>query len=711
MKTLSFGLTDQAPVLVYDETKPYLAGRAFEKTISGTTVLGPPLTGFSNTFLDTASGVLATSTTPNGRQFQLLTITGGLATIALYNIDVTGQTAPAYVGRILARVPNAAATAHSVRGFEVYDGPNNATVTNWQIYIGTAGSVLINGGLFTVNKVDYADFSPLSPPTFEMGISSDAKAVYLNQDPAFTGATNNLTAMQGMALQPSTRLLVFHNNLLATTQFIKFDMTVAPAVTLKTTTSPTASGSPTFTLTAHGYANNDPVVITSNAPTGFTLTGSGVQTVYFIRNATANTFELSATSGGASINATSITASTVLTRAFGTTNSNWMSIRTGTVTGFAGVILLTNCESIVVPNSTLDPAIPAAVDGQDCLFMPTNSNVYLIKLSEITNGATTFPTMVTVNVLGNGTDVVTIAPTFAAYSEVIGRIILISNTSQFYIKRWTSSAIDLSFGGLNTLWLENSSNKPYTFAGAAIVNLEVKDGWLYATLSTVGQRGVLYMDLRSHCDFGYSYVTSPIIDTSDVAFGKTIQTIEELFDLTSTMQFEYKTAATSSDVIFDDPDTGWTTFEQASDLSAISFNKFTQARICFDIAVGNVNTPAQINSLFLSYIGKGEISDYWTGSVDNTSLSGASPMYVAFRLNKVYDTSVPTMYLRGYDDTGALVYNFNTVTDVAMFSYSTNNGTSWTALGTVPNTALTTEIRALISSPTGNRVTWSLMES
>jgi hypothetical protein len=86
-------------------------------------------------------------------------------------------------------------------------------------------------------------------------------------------------------------------------------------------------------------------------------------------------------------------------------------------------------------------------------------------------------------------------------------------------------------------------------------------------------------------------------------------------------------------------------------------------------------------------------------------------MYVAFRLNKVYDTSVPTMYLRGYDDTGALVYNFNTVTDIAMFSYSTNNGTSWTALGTVPNTALTTEIRALISSPTGNRVTWSLMES
>ncbi len=710
MKTLSFGLADQAPVLVYDKTKPYLAGRVFDKNISGTDVYGPPLTGFNNTFLDTASGVLATHTTPNGRQFQLLTITGGLATIALYNIDVTGQMAPAYVGRILARVPNAAATTHSVRGFEVYDGPNNATVTNWQIYIGTAGSVLINGGLFTVNKVDYADFSPISPPTFEMGIASDVKSVYFNQDPAFTGATNNLTVMQGMAFQPSTRLLVFHNNLLATTQFIKFDMTVAPSITLKTTTAPTASGSPTFTLTAHGYANNDPVVITSNAPTGFTATGSGVQTVYFIRNATANTFELSATSGGASINATSITASTVLTRAFGTTNSNWMGIRTGTVTGFAGVILLTNCESIVVPNSTLDPSIPAAVDGQDCLFMPTNSNVYLIKLSEITNGATTFPTMVTVNVLGNGTDVVTIAPTFAAYSEVIGRIILISNTSQFYIKRWTSSTIDLSFGGLNTLWLENSSNKPYTFAGAAIVNLEVKDGWLYATLSTVGQRGVLYMDLRSHSDFDYSFVTSAITNTSDVDFAKTIQTIEKLFDLTSTMQFSYKTAALDSDVIFDDPTTGWTSIEQAADLMAVSFNNYTQMRIDFDIATGNVNTPAQINELYLSYFGKTEMSEYWGLDVDNTTQGSGSPTYIAFVQKQVYPTMPTEIFLRGYDaDGNQTVGTLGTVTNVALVSSSTDGGASWSP-GVGPN-AVGTRMRFLIASTPASLAYCAVRES
>lgn len=711
MKTLSFGLTDQSPVLVYDKTKPYLAGRTFEKTISGTTVYGPPLTGFSNSFLDTGSGVLATHTTQNGRQFQLLSITTGLATIALYNIDSTGQTAPAYVGKILVRLPNAAATTHTLRGFEVYDGPNNATVTGWQIYIGTVGSVLINGGLFTVNKVDYADFSPLSPPTIEMGIASDVKAVYQAQDSGSIGAANTLTAMQGMALQPSTRLIVFHNNVLATTQFAKFDMSVAPSITLKTTTLPTASGSPTFTLTAHGYANNDPVVITSNAPTGFTATGSGVQTVYFIRNATANTFELSATSGGASINATSITASTVLTRAFGQTTSQWISVRTGTVTGFTGTILLTNCESIVVPDQALDPAIPSAVNGQDCLFFATSTNVYLIKLSEITNGATTFPTMVTVNIQGTGIDYTALTAAFACYSEIIGRIVIISNTSQFYIKRWISSSIDRAFGGLNTTWLENSSNVPYTFAGAAIVNLEVKSGWLYASLSTTGQRGVLYMDLRSHSDFGYSYITSPVTNTKDIAICKTIQTIEELFDLTSTMQFEYKTAATDSDAVFNDPDTGWNSIEQADDLTPVALDNYTQMRILFDIATGNVNTPAQINSLFLSYIGKAEISDYWAGSVDNTSLSGASPMYVAFRLSKVYSSSVPTLYLRGYDDTGALVYNFNTSANASMFSYSTNNGTSWNALGTIPNTALTTELRALISSPTGNRVTWSLMES
>jgi len=711
MKVLQLGLSAQSPVLVYDKTKPYLAGRAFSKTISGTPVYGPPLTGFTNVQLDTGAAVLGSKTTANGRMFVLQTITTGLATIALYNVDNAGQTAPAYVGRILVRVPNAAATTHTFRGFEVYDGPNNATVTGWQIYIGTVGSVLINGGLFIVHNIDLADFSPLSPPTIGTAITSNDKAVYMAQDPGTIGVNNTLTAMQGMSHDPTTRRIYFHNNVLATTQFAVFDPAASPAVVLQTTTAATASGSPTFTLTGHGYNNNDPVVITANAPTGFTAsTAVAAQTVYFVRNAAANTFELSATSGGASINATSITSNTVVTRAFGQSVSQWLSIRTGTVTGFVGTFLVTNVEAVVTPTQTLDPNIPAAVNNQRCLFVSTNSNFYLIKISEITNGATTFPSMVTVNALGTGTDYTAIAPINAVYSEVIGRVIYISNTSQFYYKSWLSGSVGSSFGGLNTLYLENSANTPYSLAGVTIGNLDILGGIVYLALTTIGQRGILYMDLRSDSAFNYSYVTSPVVDTSQVLFPKTIQTIEKLFDVTSPMVFSYKTASSSANAIFNDPTTGWTMVATAADLSAIALSNFTQFRIDFNISSGSTNTPAQINELFLSYTGKNEISDNWAGSVDNTTGNSASPAYTAFRLQTAYTATVPTLYFRAYDDSGNLVISANTAANPSFFKYSTNNGTSWTALGTIPNTPLTTEVRYEWASPPGVRVTCSLKE-
>lgn len=711
MKVLAAGLQTSI-VSSYDKTKTTVFGRAFSKTISSVPVIGPPLTGFINTQADTALAPSASRTTPNGRQFQLLTIVSGIATIALYNIDQTGVAAPAYVGRILIRVPNTAATTHTMRGFEVYDGTSSATVTGWQIYLGTTGSVVINGGLFVANDIAYADFSPLSPPTIEMAIASSSKAVYMLQDPGTIGVANTLTAMQGIALDRATRRIYFHNNVLATTQWAVFDPSVALTITTQTTTAATSSGSPTFTLTGHGYAANDPVVITSNPPTGFTAsTAVAAQTVYFVRNPAANTFELSATSGGASINATSITSSTVFERAFGTTTAPWLSIRTGTITGIVGVILLTNCEQIVTPSTTLDPNIPAAVDGQNCLFFATSTNFYLVKTSEITNGATTFPTMVTVNNQGNATDYTGISTSQALYSELTGRIIFVSNVSQFYSKQWLSASIYQAFGGLSTVYLENSSNSPYAFSGVAIINLDIRLGWLYLAMSTVGQRGVLYMDFRSDSSNNYSYVTTPVLNTSDVFQGKTIQTIEKLFDLTSSMVFSYKTAATFADATFNSSTTGWTVVETATDLSAILFNNYTQFRIDYMISSGTTNTPAQINELFLSYTGKNELSDYWEGSVDNTSVNGASPAYTAFRLLTAYATSVPTLYFRAYDDSGNLVISANTSANPTLFEYSANNGTSWLPLGTIPNTALTTEVRYKWATPPGVRVTSSIREA
>lgn len=56
------------------------------------------------------------------------------------------------------------------------------------------------------------------------------------------------------------------------------------------------------TWNAHGLANDDPVYFTT---TGALPTGLSVRTLYYVRNQAANTFEVSATPGGASINTSS----------------------------------------------------------------------------------------------------------------------------------------------------------------------------------------------------------------------------------------------------------------------------------------------------------------------------------------------------------------------------------------------------------------------
>jgi hypothetical protein len=56
--------------------------------------------------------------------------------------------------------------------------------------------------------------------------------------------------------------------------------------------------------TTHGYANNDPIAIrtTGALPTGLTASVGNTITKYYVRNRTDTTFEVSATSGGSSIN-------------------------------------------------------------------------------------------------------------------------------------------------------------------------------------------------------------------------------------------------------------------------------------------------------------------------------------------------------------------------------------------------------------------------
>lgn len=691
----------------YDKTKTTLAGRTFVKSISGENAVGPSLTRFIDVQTD-FSGLFVSSgldcTTTNGRKFLISTIATGVGSVALYTFNFnTG--AYVAVGRITFRLPSLAATTHTLRYIRVLD----TGVTGWKIFLGSVGSVAVNGGAFVINKVDLADFTfNLTPTDFPMGIASDAKATYQLQAPGFMGSLNNLTTVSGGGISAANELIV-STGTAASLVHHGFDATLAPTVVSYPCTSPTVPASPTFTMTAHGFLANDQLVPISGTPGGFTqATGVGAQVVYFVRatNLTANTFELSTTAGGAAINATTATTPTFV-RAQGQVSNMYLASRnTGTITtGFSGAALLLDNQKIVTPAD-------GPLAGFECFFLATTTNFYLYKLTDITSGATTLPSAAGVNILGTGTDITAPTAVTATYSEVLGKTIYSTAAFGFVMKNWVNNSIFKTFGTQINTWLENTGRPTDYFRGFVVSGIEVTSGWLFIVITTAGQRGVLCVDLRSDTVFDYSYVISPVTYVGPADF-KFISTIEKLYELTDTVSLSYKTSDDYNDPIFNTAAGPWTSVDVAADLSSQSLLSYIQVKANFDIATVLSGTPTQLVDILIGYNPKTEISDYWEGSVDNTTQNGISPAHIAFRLTRAYASGAVAVTVEGYLDDGTLVVAKSTDVDFAEFDKSTNNGTSWSVMGSAndySNTALTTEIRFNPSSLPSDRITWRIKE-
>jgi len=692
----------------YDKTKTTMLGRAYQKTINGTQVIGPPLTKMMDVYTDSlASGAitpLMLCCTPNNRMFFANAIaTGGLGTIGYYDFDIaTG--ASAYRGRIQYNLPNTATTAHTIRGFYVDD----TNPSNLKIWVVTTGAVLINGGLFYVGggNLSTSDFTTTGGfITLPMATSNAQKAVYKLEPPTGQGANFVMTTGAGLVVPTrstdnnlKTKVYV-HNGTAATHQYYCFEGATAPALSTQNCTGTTTNASPTFTLSSHGYLANDPVIITANAPGGFTAATVASQTVYFVRatNLTQNTFELSATSGGVAINCTTSVTPTIQ-RAFGMAN-NMFSFKTGNLTALSGALLIANNECYTKPSHTVN-------SGSDCIFLATGTNLYLGKFSDLADAVTNWSSLVTSNVLGSGLDVVAPTAVYTTYSDTCDTAVFTTQTVAFIAKKLINNSIVDFFGQLSNVYLESTSPITLNLDFVAVSGIDSRDGWLFACGSNIGQRVIIAYDMRSNYIADYSKVISPVIFVGNNVILDYITTIEELFDDTGSMVFYVRSGLSANDVIFDSVDGGWVQITTATDLHQ-AFGPYAQCKIMFQ----SYTTPAQLHDVIIRTDSLEEISEYWTGSVENTSLANASPCYTAFRLVKAYTSTVPTLYFRAYDDAGNLVASADTTTNPTKFKYSTDNGTSWSALGTIPNTVGTTEVRYEWLSPVGVRVVASLKEA
>ena len=124
--------------------------------------------------------------------------------------------------------------------------------------------------------------------------------------------------------------------------------------------------------------------------------------------------------------------------------------------------------------------------------------MYLGRLSELTNGAVTWPSLQTCNLLGTTNQIVAPTATFMSWSNVLNKAIYVTNTSVFIMKQFINNAIDVIFGGVNNRYLETLVNQNVIeLQTAGLTSLDVEDGWIgVGSSGNVGQRGVYLADLK-----------------------------------------------------------------------------------------------------------------------------------------------------------------------------------------------------------------------
>lgn len=770
----------------YDQTRTTLAGRVSQRTIDSKPVLGPPPSRFIDVFSDTLGTITPAVTffaSNNSRIFILgtqSTSPAALLPILCYEFNSsTGQ--HTYVGRINVRLPNSPAIVHTIRALKVYD----AGTTGWKIYLLSVGTVLVGGsGTILINKVDRADFTQVAPPTIDFATGNDQKAVYqLGRLPGmqsrsmtvtlgtpvkfnFTahGLNNNdqvyFTSQVGTAWTASTfavntkyfvrnasandfelsatfngasigaaagptsvvmqevnqeidavgsildydaQRLYVHVGASAQHQYFVRDISIAP--TYSTQSATINIGSPAkVAITAHGFTENEPLQFFSGTlPTGFALL-----TTYFVRNPTANDFELSSTAGGTSINNTSITGTAAIGRAFGYTNSQWLH-KTSILPALSGTLLLTDAERHATPTNS--PINGPLLNGQSCGFFATGSTgaqMYVGRLDELTSETIAWPSLTTFNYLGALNQFVTPVPLTASWADSVDRAIFLGGAAtatafRIFVKRIENNLMSANFGDFGMDWYETTTRDSYELRTAvAPINFTNQSGWLFVATGSTGQRGILAVDLRSDCLFDFSYIVSKVVSLPASSVVQSINLFKELVATSGELDVYYRTSG------FGSISGGWISLDESQPLSIAGVSQI-QFKICFKtMAIGH-SSHLQVSGGEVGYDAVQQLSDNWEYSYDDSS--SGSPTRVGFRLKQTYSSSVPsTLRFQAYDLSNTLVVNQTITSDPANFQYSTDGGTTWLNLGTIPN-VVGTLVRYTFTSPPGTDVRPTLKDS
>lgn len=455
--------------------------------------------------------------------------------------------------------------------------------------------------------------------------------------------------------------------------------------------------------TGNTQATNAVFFMQETGGTNLLTTGVGIaldatSKIAYLGNSTTNTvfYKFNYTTAITTVGGTGIT-------------SDCFSFKTGANAIFSVALLQTNTMKLAIPKSSQN----ASLIGQKCIYVSSASAGYHFLASDLSNGSTTIPSLVTWNKLGTGTDYSAVTYSIATWSNLLDCEFNYSTTGVFMMKRSINSDPNMMiFGKNDPIYAEVAGTKyPTSFAGITVGGMFMTNGVLMATSTVVGQRGVYCLNVAADKYFYQtyagaappSYIVTKVLDAK-IATAIALSFKRELSSAANIpVSIQYRT---SNFNVF--PGT-WTTFtNKNNDLSVEgglqNITGGVQLRIPNTLIGDYAVNPMQLNDVLLLY------TDLFM-SDDNLEFvfsqsSTATPGAVSWKLKSTYSSnpSLYTMNLYADDGTNTVLTGMNSSTNMTSFFYSLDGGTSYTQFSTanpVAANAANAIIKVVVSSPPG----------
>jgi hypothetical protein len=296
----------------------------------------------------------------------------------------------------------------------------------------------------------------------------------------------------------------------------------------------------------------------------------------------------------------------------------------------------------------------------------------------------------------------------ASWSDALDHAIVLlgqaaTNAFRFMLKKVENNKLTAIFGDTCVSYYETTTRDAYELKVAIpYLNFSNNSGWLFAMSSGVGQRGVFASDVRSDTLFDHSYIVSKVVTLPQNAILKSVDVKRELITTGGEIDVEYRLSG------FGSISGGWVALDADQELNLVAGTQI-QFKLDFKTHSADRTSHVQVSDLFIGYDALEELSDNWEYSYDDSSTG--SPTRIGFRLKQAYAAAIPsTLRFQASDLSGTILVNQTITSNPSNFEYSSDGGTTWLALGTIPN-VIGTLVRYNFTSPPGVDIRPSIKDS